>query len=160
MRLFSDARKALKKTSKLRASQSRAMTSGAVLLVKGLKRWWRRRRARLDRRKRPPWLATRGRATCWQDSSQASCAGYAGLRGGERRHLLHGETGSEAGPGLIAEDLPEALRPGTGGCSSISASGRDPPAGPIFVGLPEALIYTAPLANGAAQSLRAGVAEW
>ena len=23
---------------------------------------------------------------------------------------LHGETGSEAGPGLIAEDLPEALR--------------------------------------------------
>jgi len=23
---------------------------------------------------------------------------------------LHGETGSETGPGLIAEDLPEALR--------------------------------------------------
>ena len=37
-------------------------------------------------------------------------AGHAGVRGGERRRWLHGETGSEAGPGLIAEDLPEALR--------------------------------------------------
>ena len=36
--------------------------------------------------------------------------GMPGFEAASAATWLHGETGSEAGPGLIAEDLPEALR--------------------------------------------------
>jgi NAD(P)H-hydrate repair Nnr-like enzyme with NAD(P)H-hydrate dehydratase domain len=59
----------------------------------------------------PPWLATAGSG----DVLAGFVAGLLaqGMPASRRRappSWLHGEAGSEAGPGLIAEDLPEALR--------------------------------------------------
>ena len=60
----------------------------------------------MPRRGSPP----PGRATFWQASSSGLLAqGMAGFEAASAAVWLHGEAGTEAGPGLIAEDLPEMV---------------------------------------------------
>jgi hydroxyethylthiazole kinase-like uncharacterized protein yjeF len=89
-RLFSDMSNKNPHRSKLERVRIAAERSGAVVLLKGPDTVV----ASPDGRaaiaaNAPPWLAT----------AEAACIGV----------WMHGEAGSEAGPGLIAEDLPEVL---------------------------------------------------
>ncbi|HEU0083118.1 MAG TPA: NAD(P)H-hydrate dehydratase [Bradyrhizobium sp.] len=112
-RLFSDMSNKHPLRSKLERVRAAAERSGAVVLLKGPDTVV----ASPDGRaaisaNAPPWLATAGAgdvlagmiagflAQC-VPAFEAACMGT----------WMHGEAGSEAGPGLIAEDLPEVLPP-------------------------------------------------
>jgi ADP-dependent NAD(P)H-hydrate dehydratase / NAD(P)H-hydrate epimerase len=110
-RLFSDMSNKHPHRSKLERVRAAAERSGAVVLLKGPDTVV----AGPDGRaaiaaNAPPWLATAGAGDVLAGmiagllaqevpAFQAACMGV----------WMHGEAGSEAGPGLIAEDLPEVL---------------------------------------------------
>jgi NAD(P)H-hydrate repair Nnr-like enzyme with NAD(P)H-hydrate dehydratase domain len=60
----------------------------------------------------PPWLATAGSGDVLAGIALGLLAqGVPGFEAACQAVWLHGEAGTEVGPGLIAEDLPSALKP-------------------------------------------------
>ena len=110
-RLFSDMSNKYPLRSKLERVRAAAERSGAVVLLKGPDTVVASPHGRAAiSSNAPPWLATAGAG----DVLAGMIAGFLaqGAPAFESACMavwMHGEAGSEAGPGLIAEDLPEVL---------------------------------------------------